>query len=79
MLAATPARAHPVPFSYLDLRLQPDAIEGTLVVHIFDVAHDLNIEPVERLLDPAVAAQHVGRARAAARRRGSRSPPTARR
>ena len=52
-----PAAAHPVPFSYLDLRLQPEAIEGTLVAHIFDLAHDLHIEPAERLLDPAVAAQ----------------------
>ena len=51
------AAAHPVPFSYLDLRLQPDAIEGTLVAHIFDLAYDLHIEPAERLLDPAVAAQ----------------------
>ena len=46
-----------MPFSYLDLRLQPDALEGTLVVHIFDLAHDLNIAPAERLLDPAVASQ----------------------
>src|SRR6185295_17806684 len=53
-----PAAAHPVPFSYVDLRLRPDAIEGSLVVHIFDAAHDLNVEPVERMLDPAVAAQH---------------------
>jgi hydrogenase/urease accessory protein HupE len=51
------AAAHPVPFSYLDLRLQPDAIEGALVVHMFDVAHDLNVEPPERLLDPVTAAQ----------------------
>ena len=57
MLSASSALAHPVPFSYLDLRLQPDAIEGTLVAHIFDLAHDLHIEPAERLLDPAVASQ----------------------
>jgi hydrogenase/urease accessory protein HupE len=49
--------AHPVPFSYLDLRLQPDAIEGTLVAHMFDLAHDLSIEPADRLLDPSVAVQ----------------------
>jgi len=49
-----PAAAHPIPFSYLDLRLGPDAIEGTLVAHIYDVAHDLPIEPMERLLDPVV-------------------------
>jgi hydrogenase/urease accessory protein HupE len=56
---ARPAAAHPVPFSYVDLRLRPDAIEGSLVIHIFDAAHDLNIEPVDRMLDPAVAAQHA--------------------
>jgi len=51
---ASPASAHPVPFSYLDLRLRPNGIDGTLVAHIYDVAHDLRIEPMERLLDPAV-------------------------
>ncbi len=57
LLVSTSAIAHPVPFSYLDLRLQPDAIDGTLVAHIFDLAHDLNINPAERLLDPALASQ----------------------
>jgi hydrogenase/urease accessory protein HupE len=55
---ASPALAHPVPFSYLDLRLQPGAgseIDGSLVIHIFDLAHDLKIDPPERLLDPIVA------------------------
>jgi hydrogenase/urease accessory protein HupE len=59
LCAAAHAVAHPVPFSYLDLRLPapaaaaaPKAIEGSLVVHIFDVAHDLQIEPMELLLDP---------------------------
>jgi hydrogenase/urease accessory protein HupE len=51
------ALAHPVPFSYLDLRLQGKTIEGVLVAHIFDLAHDLNIEPAERLLDPTFASQ----------------------
>ena len=55
LLAQEPARAHPVPFSYLDIRLQPGAIGGTLVMHILDIAHDLAIEPAERLLDPAYA------------------------
>ena len=59
VFAAAPAFAHPVPFSYLDLRLQPDAIDGTLVAHIFDVGHDLNIEPAERLLDSAVVSQRA--------------------
>jgi hydrogenase/urease accessory protein HupE len=55
-----PVSAHPIPFSYLDLRLQPDAIEGTLIAHIYDVAHELNIAPIERLLDPAVVSAHGG-------------------
>jgi hydrogenase/urease accessory protein HupE len=53
------AFAHPVPFSYLDLRVQSNAIDGTVVAHIFDVAHDLNVDPAERLLDPAVVSQHA--------------------
>jgi hydrogenase/urease accessory protein HupE len=53
------AAAHPVPFTYLDLRLLPDAIEGTLVAHIFDLGHDLNIDPAERLLDPAIASRQT--------------------
>jgi hydrogenase/urease accessory protein HupE len=60
LLAQMPAYAHPVPFSYLDIRLQPGAIAGTLVVHILDVAHNLSIVPAERLLDPAYAATQFG-------------------
>ncbi|MBI3490189.1 MAG: HupE/UreJ family protein [Acidobacteria bacterium] len=54
-----PASAHPVPFTYLDLRLGSDAIEGTLVAHIFDLGHDLKIDPAERLLDPAIATPYA--------------------
>jgi hydrogenase/urease accessory protein HupE len=57
LLIPRSAAAHPVPFSYVDLRLQDGLIEGTVVAHIFDLAHDLGIEPAERLLDPAVASQ----------------------
>ena len=53
-LVALPAAAHPVPFSYLDVRLQPSAIDVSLTVHIYDLAHDLQISPMERLLDAAV-------------------------
>ena len=49
--------AHPAPFSYVDLRIQPGLIEGAVVAHIFDVAHDLNIANSERLLDAAFAEQ----------------------
>jgi hydrogenase/urease accessory protein HupE len=52
---AAPAFAHPIPFSYLDLRFNAGQIEGTLVAHIVDLAHDLNIETPESLLDAKVA------------------------
>jgi hydrogenase/urease accessory protein HupE len=59
LVQAAPAAAHPVPFSYLDLRLQPRAVEATLVVHVLDVAHDLRL-PAERLLDPGFATSRTG-------------------
>ncbi|MGH9844920.1 MAG: HupE/UreJ family protein [Blastocatellia bacterium] len=52
---AAPAHAHPVPFSYLDLRLDQDRLEGTLVAHVIDLAHELDVTPPEALLDPARA------------------------
>jgi hydrogenase/urease accessory protein HupE len=47
--------AHPVPFSYLDLRLgqNQSQLEGSLVTHITYLAHELNVTPAEALLDPA--------------------------
>ena len=52
---ATTASAHPAPFSFLDLVIRDNAIEGTLVLHVVDVAHELGITPEDRLLDPAEA------------------------
>ena len=51
---APQAVAHPVPFSYLDVRIEPGAIELTLVAHMFDIAHELGIDPPEQVLDPSV-------------------------
>jgi hydrogenase/urease accessory protein HupE len=50
---ARTAAAHSAPYSYIDLVLQGDRIDGSVVVHIYDAAHDLGIAPPERLLDPA--------------------------
>lgn len=44
------ASAHPVPFSYVDVRVQPAAIELTVVAHTFDLANDLDVQPPEKLL-----------------------------
>jgi hydrogenase/urease accessory protein HupE len=55
---AAPASAHPAPFSYLDVRLEPRAIDVTVVAHVFDVAHDLQIQNPDALLDPATLAVH---------------------
>jgi hydrogenase/urease accessory protein HupE len=51
---SSPAAAHPSPFSYVDVRLQGSEMRVAVVAHVYDVAHDLGIEPIERLLDPAV-------------------------
>jgi hypothetical protein len=55
VLSTAPLSAHPVPFSYLDLRIQKTALDASLVIHVTDLGHDLNITPAERLLDPAFA------------------------
>jgi hydrogenase/urease accessory protein HupE len=55
LISATRASAHPVPFSYLDVRIESGAINVTLVAHIFDLAHDLDITPPEELLKADVA------------------------
>src|SRR5215204_3645881 len=58
-LAAVPtlANAHPAPFSFLDLIIRGDGVDGALVLHVEDVAHDLGVTPADQLLDPGVAAQ----------------------
>jgi hydrogenase/urease accessory protein HupE len=53
---ATPTSAHPAPYSYLDLRVGQNAIEATLTAHTLDLAHELQVEPADALLDPALAA-----------------------
>ena len=55
---ASPALAHPAPFSYVDVRLDGAAIDVTVTVHEFDAAHDLGIQDAARLLDPARLAEH---------------------
>jgi hydrogenase/urease accessory protein HupE len=57
---ARPAYAHPVPFSYLDIRIGPSGAAGTLTVHVFDAGHDLGVDVPAQLLDAAVAAQKAG-------------------
>src|SRR5262245_64098407 len=51
---AAPIYAHPVPFSYLDLRLSQSQgqLEGYLVAHVTYLARELNVTPAESLLDP---------------------------
>jgi len=46
--------AHPIPFSYLDLRLSQSQgqLEGSLVAHVTHLAHELNVTPAESLFDP---------------------------
>src|SRR5262245_29914753 len=53
LAAASAASAHPAPFSYLDVRLSASGLAGTLVLHDFDVAHELGLAAPDALLDPS--------------------------
>jgi hydrogenase/urease accessory protein HupE len=60
ILSAMPQRAaaHPVPFTFVDVQLQDRSIGLTVVAHTFDLGHDLNVAPPERLLEaPVLEAQ----------------------
>ncbi|MBS1789283.1 MAG: HupE/UreJ family protein [Acidobacteria bacterium] len=52
---AAPILAHPSPFSYLDLHLDQSQLDGSLVVHVIDLAHELNVSPPESLLETGQA------------------------
>src|SRR5204862_3405338 len=43
---SSPAAAPPSPFSYVDVRLQGSELRVAVVAHVYDVAHDLGVEPV---------------------------------
>jgi hydrogenase/urease accessory protein HupE len=58
--SARPAAAHPAPFSYLDLVIRDDVIDGILVLHVVDVAHELGLKE-EEILQPGVAARERDR------------------
>jgi HupE / UreJ protein len=60
LAVALPASAHPAPFSYLDVRLSASEVAGTLVLHDFDVAHELGLSVPDALLDPATLQRHAG-------------------
>jgi len=55
LAAPAAALAHSAPFSYLDLVFGDQGITGTLVIHVLDAAHDLDITPPERLMESDVA------------------------
>ena len=59
IMSASPAGAHPAPFSYLDVRLSPSAMEGTLVLHDFDVAHELGLATPDALIDSVALQAYV--------------------
>ncbi len=61
LVGTTSADAHPSPFSYIDLDLREDGVHGTLVAHVLDLAHDLEVSPAERLLDPLYLAEQGSR------------------
>ncbi len=58
LATARPVDAHPAPFSYLDLHLSGRGVAGTLVIHDFDAARELNIDAVYGLLNPETASGH---------------------
>jgi hydrogenase/urease accessory protein HupE len=60
LIATIRLSAHPAPFSYLDIVFRNGGIEGTLVVHVIDAAHELDMAPAD-LMHPEVVRQQAQR------------------
>jgi hydrogenase/urease accessory protein HupE len=71
LAVAAPVQAHPAPFSYLELHLRQGRVEGTLVVHTIDVAHELGLSLSASLLDSRVVDTNQDRLSALIRQRVS--------
>ncbi len=56
---ARPAAAHPLPFSYVDVRPGASGVTLDVTVHVFDAAHDLGVAPAETLLGSATQPAHA--------------------
>jgi hydrogenase/urease accessory protein HupE len=54
LLLSSPVQAHPAPFSYVDLHLEHDRIDGVVTVHVIDLAHELQSDEPALLLDQSV-------------------------
>ena len=48
---ASPADAHPAPFSYVDVRFDGTSLQVAIIAHVLDVAHELGIADPAELLD----------------------------
>ena len=69
LAVAAPAPAHPAPFSYLDLHLWPGRVDGALVAHAIDLAHELGLPSPDQLRDPRVVDANQDRMFALVRQR----------
>jgi hypothetical protein len=59
LLAAPAARAHDQPYSWLELKLSSDRLDGTVTAHVVDLAHECGIADPDSLLDAAFLARHT--------------------
>ena len=69
LAVAAPAPAHPAPFSYLDLHLRAGRVDGALVAHAIDLAHELGLPSPDALRDRGVIDAHQDRLFALVRQR----------
>ena len=56
---ASPVAAHPAPFSYVDVALGEKSVDVAVVAHVYDLAHELEMDDPEDLLDSGVLARRA--------------------
>ena len=54
---ASPANAHDAPYSFVDIHVTPAGLEGRVMAHVVDLAHEAGLASPESLLVPTAAAR----------------------
>jgi len=59
LLVSAAAQAHDQPYSWIELRLRSDRLDGKVAAHIVDLAHESGIATPDSLLDRDFLARHA--------------------
>src|SRR6266545_131858 len=61
LAVAGKASAHQEPYSHIEIRVEPARMEGRVMGHVVDLAHEAGLPAPDSLFDPRYVAAHLAR------------------